>query len=233
MNKYIKHTQKNGLRVILVPDNSKNVVTTMVIVGTGSRYESEEFAGISHVLEHMFYKGTKKRPSSAAISTFIEEIGGEFNAFTSKEYTGFYTKVAAKHLPKSIDFLSDLLINPLFDQKELEKEKQVILQEYDMYQDLPMEIASSRFEEALFGKNSLGRDVIGYRDSIKKISRQDLFDYKEQHYQLGNIIVVVAGNIDSIAQSELFQRLKKASLLSRVKVKLSTKFFCQKISNWR
>lgn len=192
----------------MIPDNAKDVVTTMVIIGTGSRYESESIAGISHVLEHMFYKGTEKRPTSKEISTFIEGIGGEFNAFTSKEYTGFYAKVAAKHLEKSIDFLSDLLVKPLFDKNELEKEKQVILQEYDMYQDLPMEIASSKFEEALFGQNPLGRDVIGYRDSIKAVSREDLLRYKADHYQSGNTVIVVAGNISALPEAALLQAIE-------------------------
>jgi predicted Zn-dependent peptidase len=205
---YIKHTQSDGLRIILVPDSSKDVVTTMVLIGTGSRYEREEIAGISHILEHMFYKGTKKRPSPAEISGFIEGIGGEFNAFTSKEYTGFYTKVAQKHLAKSIDFLSDLLISPLFQENDLEKEKQVILQEYDMYEDLPMEVASSKFEEALFGKNSLGRDVIGYRDSISGVGRESLVKYWKDHYRSSNTVLVIAGNISSLSETQLFSLIE-------------------------
>lgn len=205
---YIKQTLADGLRVILVPDSSKDVVTTMALVGTGSRYEGEEYAGISHILEHMFYKGTEKRPTSAQISGFIEGIGGEFNAFTSKEYTGFYTKVAAKHLAKSVDFLSDLLIHPLFNREELEKEKLVILQEYDMYEDLPMEIASSKFEEALFGKNSLGRDVIGFRESIKGASRDTLINHWRGFYVSSNVVIVVAGNVSFLTEKELFKLIE-------------------------
>jgi len=200
---YSKHILKNGLRVILVPDPSKQVVTTMVVFGVGSRYEDENEAGIAHVLEHMHYKGTKKRPTAMAIAEFIEEIGGEHNAFTSKEYTGYYTKVASKYLEKSLDFLSDLLENPLFDENELNREKDVILQELDMYEDLPMEVAANKFEQALFGNNALGRDVIGYRDSIKKISKQTLTNFRDKYYTSNNAVIVLAGNFGDLDQNEV------------------------------
>jgi len=163
LNTYSKHILPNGLRLILVPDKHKEVVTTIIAFGVGSRYEDEKVAGISHVLEHMHFKGTKKRPTPLLISEFIEGVGGENNAFTGKEYTGYYAKVATKHLERSIDFVSDLLTSSLFDSEELEKEKEVILQELDMYEDQPMDVAASRFETALFGKNSLGRDGIGHK----------------------------------------------------------------------
>lgn len=207
---YKKYVLKNGLRIILLPDSSKEVVSTLVLVGTGSRYESDDIAGISHVLEHMFYKGSKKRPTSELLSSFIESIGGEHNAFTSKEYTGFYTKVAAKHLSKSIDFLSDLLINPFFKEDQLEKEKLVILQEYDMYEDLPMEIVGSKFEETLIGKNSLGRDVIGLKNSIKAVTREKLVNYLKSYYIASNIVIVVAGNIDSTNEKDLMNLIEKS-----------------------
>lgn len=207
---FSKHTQKDGLRVILVPDSAKDVVTTMVMIGAGSRYESDEDAGISHALEHMFYKGTKKRPTSSAVSEFIEGLGGEFNAFTSKEYTGFYTKVASTHLSKSIDFLADLLVSPLFDEKELAKEKQIILQEYDMYEEQPMEVSASKFEEALFGVNSLGRDVIGHKESIAKITRESLLNYQASRYRSSNVVIVVAGNISALGGQSLLQTIEKS-----------------------
>jgi predicted Zn-dependent peptidase len=205
---YSKHHLANGLRLILVPDKTKEVVTTLVMVGTGSRYESDEEAGISHILEHLVYKGTKKRPDAMAVAEFIEGIGGEHNAFTSKEYTGFYTKVAAKHLLNSIDFLSDLLVNPLLREADLDREKQVILQEFDMYEDMPMEVVMSKFEEALFGHNSLGRDVIGYRESIKKSSAEKVIKYRSRHYTAPNIVIVIAGNISVLSESELIKSIE-------------------------
>ncbi len=189
-----KITKKSGLRVIYVPISTSNVVTTMLLFGAGSRDEAVETAGIAHVLEHMHYKGTKKRPTSFEIADFIESIGGEHNAFTGKEYTGYYTKVASKNLEKAFDFLSDLLINPLFDAEGLENEKKVILQELSMYQDMPMEVVASNFEELIFGQNALGRDIIGTKKSILNVSRNDLLEFKKRYYQPSNTILVIAGN---------------------------------------
>ncbi len=199
--KYKKYTFKNGLRAILVPISSSNVVTTMALFGVGSRYEKNDVAGISHVLEHMHYKGTKKRPNSIQISEFIESIGGEHNAFTGKEYTGYYAKVASKHLEKSFDFLADLLTSPLLDQSELEKEKNVIFQELDMYNDIPMEIVSSKFENGIFSGDSLGRDIIGTRKSIAKITSEDLINFRKDFYSAANTVIVVAGHIDNLDET--------------------------------
>lgn len=209
LNTYSKHILKNGIRLILVPDESKEVVTTMVAFGVGSRYENNDLAGISHVLEHMHYKGTKKRPTALAISEFIEGVGGEHNAFTSKEYTGYFVKVASKYLERSVEFLADLLTNSLFDPAELEKEKDVIIQELDMYEDLPMEVAASRFETALFGKNSLGRDVIGYKKSVKTISRNDLIKYRDQYYLGRNMVVVLSGNFGGMSEKQVIALIEK------------------------
>lgn len=200
---FSKHTLKNGTRVIIAPDLSKQVVTTLVLFGVGSRYENEVEAGISHVLEHMFFKGSKKRPTPIEIAEFIDEIGGESNAFTSKEYTGFYTKVASKYFDKSVDFLSDLLLYPKFLESELSQEKKVILQEVDMYEDLPMELVGNKFDEALFGQNSLGRDTIGRKESIKAVSPKMLFDYRAKYYTGPNAIIVVAGNANMSAENIL------------------------------
>ena len=186
---------KNGVRLVLAPDANRNVVTVMTVFGVGSRFESDKEAGISHVLEHMFFKGSKKRPNHLKIAEFIENIGGENNAFTSKEYTGFYAKVASCHLEKAVDFISDLLLNPLFPADELEREKGVILQELAMYDDLPMEIAATKFEEALFGDNALGRTVIGFKKSISNVTREDLVEYWQKYYGAGSAVIVLAGNL--------------------------------------
>jgi len=214
LNTYSKHILKNDLRLILVPDESKDVVTTIIAFGVGSRYEDEKVAGISHVLEHMHFKGTKKRPTPLLISEFIEGVGGENNAFTGKEYTGYYAKVATKHLERSIDFVSDLLTGSLFDPVELEKEKDVILQELDMYEDQPMDVAGSRFELALFGKNSLGRDVIGYKKSIKAISRDDLIKYRDDYYTGGNAVAVISGNFGELSDDEVADLVQKYFIFS-------------------
>ncbi len=198
-----KIVRTDGLRIIFVPMPSSNVVTTMFMFGVGSRDETKKNAGISHVLEHMYYKGTKSRPSSLRLAEYVEAIGGEHNAFTAKEYTGFYVKVAANHLEKTFDFLSDLIFNPLFDSEELEKEKCVILQELSMYQDLPMEVAANNFESILFGDNSLGREIIGTKEAILAITKEDLLQYKSHYYQPENSVLVVAGNFEIGEESML------------------------------
>jgi len=192
-----------------VPDENKDVVTTIIAFGVGSRYEDNSVAGISHILEHMHFKGTKKRPTPLQIAEFIEEIGGENNAFTGKEYTGYYAKVPSKHLERSIDFLSDLLIGSLFDPEELEKEKGVILQELDMYEDQPMDVAASRFEVALFGKNALGRDVIGTKKSIVATDRDDLISYRDKYYVGNNAVVVVSGNFGGLSEDQAAALVEK------------------------
>ncbi|MFA7254281.1 MAG: pitrilysin family protein [Patescibacteria group bacterium] len=197
----------NGVRLIIVPDNNKSVVTTLVLFGTGSRNEKEAEAGISHVLEHMFYKGTEALKTPIEIAEYIENIGGEHNAFTSKEYTGFYTKVASQYLDRSIEFLSELLTRPLFNSDALEKEKDVIIEELKMYEDLPAEVAANNFERTLFEKSSLGREVIGYRDTILSLKREDLLRYRGQHYTGPNTVIVIAGNIN-ITEEELTNKIK-------------------------
>ena len=204
----VKNILPSGLPVIYVPIKSSNVVTTLLLYSVGSRNEDSKVAGISHVLEHMHFKGSKKRPTSLLLAEFIESIGGEHNAFTGKEYTGYYTKVSSKNLEKSFDFLSDLMANPVLDPVELEKEKQVILQELSMYQDLPNDVAANKFEEAIFGDNALGREIIGTRKSIQAVSREDLIRFRKSYYQASNAVLVIAGNYSRF-QKELDAMVSK------------------------
>lgn len=209
MNEYKLITLKNGLRLLLVPRESTGVVTVMILFKVGSRYEDEKQAGISHVLEHMHYKGTPKRPSGLKIAEFIESIGGEHNAFTGKEYTGYYAKLAPKHLEKAFDFLSDFLSNSLFRPEDLEKEKQVIIQEIDMYEDLPMEIVGNKFEEAVFGQNALGRDIIGNRKTVNSVTRDDLVAYRSNYYAASNAVLALAGNFGGMSDEEIQEQAEK------------------------
>lgn len=209
MNEYKLIKLKNGLKLILVPKSSTEVVTAMIMFKVGSRYESDEIAGISHVLEHMHYKGTEKRPSGLKISEFIESLGGEHNAFTGKEYTGYYTKLMPKHIEKAFDFLSDLLLNSKFDAEEMEKEKGVILQEISMYEDLPMEMVGNYFEEAVYGQNALGRDIIGRPESVKGIDREKLVAYRDSHYFGENAVLALAGNFGGLGEEDLIALSEK------------------------
>lgn len=209
MNEYKLIKLKNGLNLILVPKSSTEVVTAMILFKVGSRNESDDIAGISHVLEHMHYKGTEKLPTGLKIAEFIESLGGEHNAFTGKEYTGYYTKLVPKHLEKAFEFLSDILLNSKFDSTELEKEKGVILQEISMYEDLPMEMVGNYFEEAVFGQNALGRDVIGRRESVQKVDREKLIKYRDEHYSAENGVLVLAGNFGNLSEHEIVNLSEK------------------------
>lgn len=127
----------NGLRVITVPMPDNPSVTVLVMVETGSKYETKDINGISHFLEHMVFKGTPRRPKATEISRELDSIGAQYNAFTSQEYTGYYAKVDSRHLDTVMDIVSDMYLNPLFDAAEIEKEKGVIVEEIRMYQDMP------------------------------------------------------------------------------------------------
>lgn len=185
----------NGVRVIIVPVLGVESATTLVMYATGSRYEEKRIGGISHFLEHMAFKGTTNRPSAREISGLIDGIGGEFNAFTSKEYTGYYIKSSTNHLNLCLDVLSDMLKNLLLDPAEIEREKGVIVGEISMYEDNPMRNIGDVYESLLYGDVPLGWDTAGLPETIKDFEREDFVKYMGEHYSSHNMTVVVAGNI--------------------------------------
>lgn len=193
---YQKHTFPNGLRLLTVPVSGAESVTALILAGVGSRYEEKKINGISHFLEHMAFKGTQKRPSALAIASTIDGIGGEFNAYTSKDHTGYYIKAAKKHTTLLLDVLSDMLLNSKFDEKELEKEKGVIIEEIHMYEDTPMRHVSDIYENLLYGDTKLGRDIAGRKEVIKSVKREDFLSYMDRFYGPANTVVVVAGGFD-------------------------------------
>jgi len=170
--------------------------TVLVMVRAGSRYETKQNNGISHFLEHMAFKGTAKRPSALAISTLIDGVGGEFNAFTSKEATGFYIKSSKNHIDLSLDVMSDMLQNSLFDPIEIDKERGVILEEINLYEDTPVRKIGDIFEKLLYSDTPMGWDIAGEKDVIRKIQREDFVNYMSSLYSADNIAVVVAGGIE-------------------------------------
>ena len=194
-NSYQKVTLENGLRLLVIPMSQVRSVTALFLIGAGSRYETKELCGISHFLEHMAFKGTKKRPSSFQISSLIEGIGGEFSAFTSKDHTGYYIKAAAEHLPLLLDVLSDMLLNSLFAEEEIDRERGVIIEEINFREDTPVVKIGDVFERLLYGKTPLGWDVAGKKEVIKKITRRDFLDYTKKLYAPENCVVVVAGKV--------------------------------------
>lgn len=206
MIKFKKKVLDNGLRVIVVPMENTKASTLMVLVGVGSRYETKNINGISHFLEHLFFKGTKNRPKLGQISHELDKIGAAHNAFTSKEITGFWVKSAAKDFDIGLDVVSDILLEPLFKEEEIETERGVILQEINMYEDEPRRKVWEILENVLYGGQPIGRDIIGTSEIIKKIKREEIVDYRAKNYLAGNMIVVVAGDVD---QKKTFDKIEK------------------------
>ena len=193
--KYHKTVLENGVKAIVVPVLGVESATTLVMYGAGSRYEEKRNNGISHFLEHMAFKGTTNRPSAREISALIDGIGAEFNAFTGKEYTGYYIKSAVSHVELSLDVLSDMLKNLLLDPAEIEREKGVITEEINMYEDNPMRNIGDIYEGLLYGDTPLGWDTAGKPEIIQRITREDFVEYMKGLYSANNMTVVVVGNV--------------------------------------
>lgn len=196
----------SGLRILTVPMPSFESATVMVMVGAGSRFETYQNNGISHFLEHMAFKGTQKRPSALSISTLIDGMGGEFNAFTGKETTGYYIKSSANHIDLSMDVLSDMLQNSLFDQTEINKERGVILEEINLYEDTPARKIGDIYERLLYGNTPMGWDIAGEKEVIRSINREDFLLYMASLYSADNITVVVTGGIDTKKAEDLVEK---------------------------
>ena len=192
----IQKTLPSGLRTIILPRPDFETATILVLIGVGSRYETPRQGGLSHFLEHMFFKGTEKRPTTKEISEAIDNVGGDFNAFTTEEYTGYYVKVASEYLEKGADVVSDILLRPLFPAEEIERERGVIQEEIKMYTDNPMRHIHHLWQQAMFGDHPLGRRVDGKHEVVGALKRKDFLAYVKSHYHTGNAIVVVAGNVD-------------------------------------
>ncbi|TSC94650.1 MAG: hypothetical protein CEN87_371 [Parcubacteria group bacterium Licking1014_1] len=187
---------ENGLRLITVPMHNSNSVTILILVAVGSKYETKNINGISHFLEHMFFKGTKKRPTALKIAETLDSVGGIYNAFTSKEITGFWAKVDQKHLGIALDWLSDIFLNSKFQEKEIEKEKGVVIEEIKMYLDTPTAYIGELWEKILYKDQPAGWRVIGEKENILKFNRQKIIDYYKKQYSSLNTIICVAGNAD-------------------------------------
>lgn len=187
----------NGLRLIIVPMSGTKTATILVMVGTGSKYETRKNSGISHFLEHMFFKGTVKRPNTLIISSILDGIGAEFNAFTGKETTGYWVKAAADKIELALDVVSDMLFNSKFDSREIEREKGVIIEELNMYLDNPMMRIEDVYEELLYGDTPAGRDTIGTRKTISNMKREDFIKYLNAQYTINNTVVCLAGDINN------------------------------------
>lgn len=220
--KYKKTVFKNGLRLITVPVKGTETVTIIAMVNAGSRRETRKEAGLSHFIEHMFFKGTQKRPTTLDISEELDAIGGEFNAFTGKERTIYYAKVDARHFGTALDVISDIFLNSKIEEKEIEKEKGTIIQELNMYEDTPVRTVSDVLEKLLYPDNSLGREIIGTKETLNAFQRKDFFRYLEKLYTANNTLVCVAGKFkEQEIQKKIetyFSQLKKKKLPAVSKV---------------
>ena len=185
----------NGLRVILVPRASTSAFTVLIAFKAGSIDETNDIAGIFHFFEHMTYKGSKKRKTPYDVAEYMDSIGGEHNAYTGKEYTAYYVKASSQHFEQALDFLSDNILHPLLPESEIEKEKNVILEELKTYEDIPQDKVKELFEEAIFGESKIGKPIIGRKDSISAISKEKIKSYQDKYYYPENAVIAIAGSI--------------------------------------
>jgi predicted Zn-dependent peptidase len=190
-----RQTLGNGLRLLTAPMPQAQSVSCFVMLAAGSRYETRETSGIAHFAEHMFFKGTERRPTAREIAGEVDAIGGEFNAFTSKEYTGYYVKCAAEHRDVALDVIVDMLRNSRFDAAEIDREKGVIIEEMNMYFDTPRDFIDGVYEELVYGDHPLGWDVIGRKETVRGATRDTFLDYLGHWYKPSRMVVGVGGRI--------------------------------------
>ena len=195
MSTFERNTLDNGLRVLTANLDHAQSVTCMVMLAAGSRYETPETNGIAHFAEHMFFKGTERRPTARDIAGEIDSIGGEFNAFTGKEYTAYYVKCAAEHRDVALDVLVDMLRNSRFDPEEIDREKGVIVEEMNMYFDTPRDYIGGVYEELLYGDQPLGWDIIGRKETVRAATRDTFMSYLGQWYHPSRMVLGIAGRI--------------------------------------
>ncbi len=187
---------RNGLSVLLIPMKDQRTATALILVETGSKYETKSKNGISHFLEHMCFKGTTNRPNQMVIARDLDSLGAEFNAFTGHEYTGYYAKVASGYLPKVLDLLSDIYCNSLFKQEDIDQEKGAIVGEINMYEDMPMRKVSDLFMKLVYADQPAGWEIAGPKELVTTFTREDFLSYRKMHYVPNATTVVIAGNFD-------------------------------------
>ena len=198
-------TLDNGLTVLTVPGGTGSM-SAMLFVGAGSRYETREVAGTAHFLEHLFFKGTPRRPTTLEIATEIDSLGCRFNAFTSEEYTAYYVKGAADYTEQAVDVIADMLKNALIPAEEVERERGVVLEEMKMYEDNPQAKVQQLIGRAIYGDTPLGWGVIGFPEVIKTVSRDAIVVYRKRFYAPGRMTLVIAGNVTHELNMRLAQR---------------------------
>ena len=196
MSVFERHTLDNGLRVLTADMPSVQSVTCMIMLAAGSRYETPDTNGIAHFAEHMFFKGTQRRPTARDIGMEVDGLGGEFNAFTSKEYTGYYVRCAAEYLDRALDVLVDMLRNSKFEPDEIEREKGVIVEEMNMYYDTPRDFIGGVYDQLLYGEQPLGWDIIGKKETVRAANRDTFLGYVDRWYKPERMVVGLGGLLE-------------------------------------
>ena len=192
-----KTTLKNGLTIITAPSEGTESITALVLVDVGSRFERAALNGGAHFIEHLLFKGTERRPSTRTITSTLDKFGAEYNAFTAKDVTGYHVKIVPEQLPLVMDILEDMLFHSLFKPEEIERERGVIIEEINMYEDNPVMSIGDLFEETLYGAHHpLGRDTAGKREVIQRMTRPQLLVFRNHHYIPSRAVIVVAGKCD-------------------------------------
>lgn len=213
---------KNGMPVFLIKMPNSKSSTILLMFKTGSKYENRQNSGLSHFLEHMFFKGTKNRPTTREISGELDAIGAEFNAFTGKEYTGYYIKSQTGKFDIALDVLSDMLLNSKFEQEEIDRERGVIIEEFNMYENNPLMDIENVFESCLYGDTPAGWDTIGFKKNILNLNRQDFLDYYRSQYGPNGSAIFVAGNFSETKMinnlEEKFSGFKKNKYKDKIKL---------------
>jgi predicted Zn-dependent peptidase len=198
-----RETLSNGVRLLSAPMPQVQSVACFIMLAAGSRYETPDTSGIAHFAEHMFFKGTERRPTAQQIGLELDGIGAEFNAFTGKEYTGYYVKAAAEHREHAFDVLVDMLRHSKFDPEEIEREKGVIVEEMNMYFDTPRDYISGVYHELLWDDQPLGWDIIGRKETVRAATRETFLEYIQKWYRSPRMVVGIAGNFPEGARDEL------------------------------
>jgi predicted Zn-dependent peptidase len=203
MSVFEREALSNGVRLLAAPMPQVQSVACFIMLAAGSRYETPETSGIAHFAEHMFFKGTERRPTAQQIGNELDGIGAEFNAFTGKEYTGYYVKCAAEHREHAFDVLVDMLRRSKFDPEEIEREKGVIVEEMNMYFDTPRDYISGVYHQLLYDDTPLGWDIIGRKETVRAAKRETFLEYVQKWYRAPRMVVGVAGNYPDSVRDEL------------------------------
>jgi len=193
---YQKTTLDNGISLVTSSMPHTRSVTISIFIGTGSRYEKKKEMGVSHFLEHILFKGTARYPTSRELSEAIEGVGGIINAETDKEITVYWCKVAAAHFPIALDVLTDMVLHSKFEPEEIDKERQVIIEEINRAKDSPAQVVDELTDAILFPEHPLGKDIAGTKNSVNALTREDILDYTARHYIPANTVFSIAGDIE-------------------------------------